>query len=108
MTTKDTLRMARDAFEASIETQEGPAAFPTIAGRSGEIELRLVKSHDGEIICDQDGRPLWGVIGFRYEAIDPDTAPTLTIKVHVNACHWDRKMGEIRSAAAPTLEPKPL
>ena len=63
--------------------------------RADEIQLRLVKTHDKEVICDQDGRVLHGVRGFRYEQADIDECPVLVVKLYVNPSGWDNKLGVI-------------
>jgi hypothetical protein len=65
-----------------------------------EIHLRLVKTHDKEVICDQHGRELQGVTGFRYEQTEPDSIPVLVLKLVVNACDWSKDLGVVQKGEA--------
>ena len=77
-------------------------AFPV---KPDEVHLRLIKTHDDEVICDQDGRSLSGVIGFRYEQTEHDSAPILIVKLVVEPSGWSRKLG-VREGGKPVkLEP---
>jgi hypothetical protein len=76
--------------------------------RPDEIHLRLVKTHDKEVICDQHGRVLNGVRGFRYEQVGVETVPILTLELMINPCGWDDHLGVIKGGEGVSLEPRPF
>jgi hypothetical protein len=57
------------------------------------IRLRLVKTHDSETICDQDGRPVADVVAYRYGCPDPGGPGVLIVKVYQDQVNWDRNLG---------------
>jgi hypothetical protein len=76
--------------------------------KGDQVQLRLVKTHDKEIICDQDGRELVGVIGFRYEQIEVDSLPQLTVMMKVNWSEWTPKLGVIEGGEKVDVKPSPF
>jgi hypothetical protein len=79
----------------------GPSATPP---PDDEVHLRLVKTHDREVICDQKGRMLDGVVGFRYEQTTVDGPALLTVKVYVQPCEWKAKLGVIKGGEEARLD----
>src|SRR3954464_11780361 len=77
---------AFDKFAAELDK-------PVFPENDGKLHLRLVKTHDREIICDQDGREVQGIQGFRYEQMDVDAVPQLTLVLFVNRSQWTPELG---------------
>jgi hypothetical protein len=96
----------KDAF-APEKAPDSPfdVAFPI---SDDKVHLRLVKTHDKEVICDQYGRELDGVIGFRYEQVAIDVCPKLTVLLRVRPCDWGERLGETICGEPATLEPRPF
>lgn len=76
-------------------------AFPE---KSDEVHLQLVKCKGCEVICDQDGRVLAGVRGFRYEQLDLDSVPILIVKMIVKPSRWDKGTGVSRQGEDANLD----
>jgi hypothetical protein len=80
-------------------------AFPV---KTGTVHLQLVKSRDREVVCDQDGRELAGVQGFRYEQADVESVPVLIIKLVVSPSKWSPDLGVKKDGEEVDLEPSSL
>lgn len=57
------------------------------------IKLRLVKNHTHEVVCDQYGRPLDGVISVSYEIERDGMGSILTLRLRPVAAKWDLDIG---------------
>lgn len=102
-TVKTTVKMKE--IRDVVKDESLPVPFPV---RPDEVHLRLIKTHDSEVICDQDGRELSGVVGFRYEQVDVDSVPTLTVSLKVNPSSWDAGLGVIKGGEDVSIEPSRL